>query len=60
MLLGSLPESALHLDGLRVSDGLSAEVDLDLLQLLPLPGNALQALLQDVLAEPEFCNNRER
>lgn len=52
MLLGSRLEAFLRLDDLRVCDGLRTQLDLDLLQLLPLPREALQALLQDVLAEP--------
>jgi hypothetical protein len=46
MLLGGhLEANLLRLDDLRVCDG-------DLLQLLPLPHDALHALLQDDLAEP--------
>lgn len=60
MLLGSLPESALHLDDLWVGNGLCAQVDLDLMQLLPLSHDALQALLQDVLAEPTTPINGDR
>ena len=51
MLLGSRLEALLRLNDLRVCDGLCAQLDLDLLQLLTLAHDALQALLQDVLAE---------
>jgi len=51
MLLGSRLEALLHLDDLPVCDGLRAQLDLDLLQLPPLPHDALQVLLQDVIPE---------
>lgn len=51
MLLDNRLEALLRLDDLGVRHGLRAELDLDLLQLLPLAHHALQALLQDVLAE---------
>ena len=51
MLLGGRLEALLCLDDLRVRNGLRSQLDLNLLQLLPLAHDALQALLQDVLAE---------
>jgi hypothetical protein len=51
MLLGSSLEAALRLDDLRVGDDLSSQLHLKPLKLLPLMHDALQALLDDVLAE---------
>lgn len=52
MLLGGCLETALCLDDLGVHEGLHAQLNLDLLQLFPLLRDALQPLLQQILAEP--------
>jgi hypothetical protein len=52
MLHGGCLEAALCLEDLQVYKGLRTQVDLSLLKLLPLLHDALQALLQVVLAEP--------
>lgn len=57
VLLGSRLEALLRLNDLRVCDGLRSQLNLDLLQLLSLAHDALQALLQDVLAESPTAVN---